>query len=69
MNGEFALPLFLRFGQGSRHDSVLCAFSMVEALPLLQSTGFTVNTFIGDSAHDVYALYTLAPRLPALSEF
>ena len=59
VNGEFALPLFLRFGQGSRHDSVLFAFSVVEALPLLHSTGFTVNTFIGDSAHDSYAFYTL----------
>jgi len=59
VNGKYTLPVFLRFGQGSRHDSVLFAFSVVEAWPLLQSAGLSVSTFIGDSAHDAYALYTL----------
>jgi hypothetical protein len=59
VNGEAELPVFLRFGQASRHDSVLLAFSVVEAWPLLQSAGFTISVFIGDSAHDASALYGL----------
>jgi hypothetical protein len=49
----------LRFGQGSRHDSVLMAFSVVEAWPLLEDLGLNVKAFIGDSAHDANALYLL----------
>ena len=53
VNGKHALPVFLRFGQEARHDSVLFAFSVVEAWTL------TVKIFIGDSAHDASALYGL----------
>jgi hypothetical protein len=59
VNGEAELPVFLRFGQGSRHDSVLFAFSVVEAWPLFSQSGLNVSVFIGDSAHDANALYTL----------
>jgi hypothetical protein len=59
VNGEAELPVFLRFGQGSRHDSVLFAFSVVEAWPLFAQGGLNVSVFIGDSAHDATALYTL----------
>ncbi|MDO9535787.1 MAG: transposase [Bacillota bacterium] len=59
VNGESELPVFLRFGQGSRHDSVLFAFSVVEAWPLFSEAGLNVNVFIGDSAHDANALYAL----------
>ena len=59
VNGEAELPVFLRFGQGSRHDSVLFAFGVVEAWPLLESAGLTTSVFIGDSAHDASALYGL----------
>jgi len=59
VNGEAELPVYLRFGQGSRHDSVLFAFNVVEAWPLFTSCGLTVSTFIGDSAHDANALYEL----------
>ena len=59
VNGEAELPVFLRFGQGSRHDSVLFAFSVVEAWPLFSEAGLKVSVFIGDSAHDANALYTL----------
>ena len=59
VNGEAELPVFLRFGQGSRHDSVLLAFSVVEAWPLFSEAGLNVSIFIGDSAHDAYPLYTL----------
>ena len=58
-NGEAELPVFLRFGQGSRHDSVLLAFTIVEAWPLLEKGGLKPGIFIGDSAHDAYPLYTL----------
>ncbi len=59
VNGEAELPVFLRFGQGSRHDSVLFAFSVVEAWPLFSKAGVSVSVFIGDSAHDANALYAL----------
>jgi len=59
VNGESELPVYLRFGQGSRHDSVLLAFSVVEAWPLLTKAGINVEVFIGDSAHDANALYAL----------
>ncbi len=59
VNGTSELPVFLRFGQGSRHDSVLSAFSVAEAWPLLEQVGLEVSIFIGDSAHDAYALYNL----------
>ena len=59
VNGEAELPVFLRFGQGSRHDSVLLAFSVVEAWPLFAKAGLKVSVFIGDSAHDANAIYTL----------
>ncbi len=59
VNGESELPVYLRFGQGSRHDSVLLAFSVVESWPLLAKAGITVDVFIGDSAHDANALYAL----------
>jgi hypothetical protein len=59
VNGEAELPVFLRFGQGSRHDSVLLAFSVIEAWPLFNKAGLDVSIFIGDSAHDAYPLYTL----------
>jgi hypothetical protein len=56
VNGEAELPVFLRFGQGSRHDSVLLAFSVIEAWPLFNKAGLDVSIFIGDSAHDAYPL-------------
>jgi len=59
VNGTSELPVFLRFGQGSRHDSVLAAFSITEAWPLLEQGGLKVSIFLGDSAHDAYALYNL----------
>ncbi|MDO9534886.1 MAG: transposase, partial [Bacillota bacterium] len=59
VNGESELPVFLRFGQGSRHDSVLFAFSVAEAWPLFNKAGLNVSIFIGDSAHDANALYAL----------
>ena len=59
INGKAELPLFLRFGQGSRHDSVLAAFSVVEAWPLVFKAGLEVSIFIGDSAHDANAFYAL----------
>jgi len=59
VNSEAELPVFLRFGQGSRHDSVLFAFSVVEAWPLFSKVGLSVSVFIGDSAHDANALYAL----------
>ncbi len=59
VNGEAELPVFLRFGQGSRHDSVLFAFSVVEAWPLFSQAGLNVSVFIGDSAHDASLLYAL----------
>ena len=60
VNGESELPVYLRFGQGSRHDSVLFAFSVVEAWPLFAKAGLDVTIFVGDSAHDAHALYTLS---------
>jgi len=59
VNGEAELPVFLRFGQGSRHDSVLFAFSVVEAWPLFSEAGLKASVFIGDSAHDASSLYGL----------
>lgn len=59
VNGEAELPVFLRFGQGSRHDSVLLAFSVVEAWPLFNRCGLSVSVLIGDSAHDANAIYDL----------
>ncbi len=59
VNGVHELPVYLRFGQGSRHDSVLMAFSVTEAWPLFDEVGLKVTTFIGDSAHDANALYGL----------
>ena len=59
VNGASELPVYLRFGQGSRHDSVLLAFSMVEASHLFAKSGLYSSIFVGDSAHDARALYTL----------
>ena len=59
VNGTSELPVFLRFGQGSRHDSVLLAFSVVETSPLFTNAGLNFSIFIGDSAHDANAIYTL----------
>ncbi|MEW5919864.1 MAG: hypothetical protein AB1796_02710 [Bacillota bacterium] len=59
VNGEDELPVFLRFGQGSRHDSVVFAFSVVEAWSLFSKAGLNVSVFIGDSAHDANPLYAL----------
>jgi len=59
VNAEAELPVFLRFGQGSRHDSVLLAFSVVEAWSLFARSGLAATVFIGDSAHDALPLYEL----------
>lgn len=59
VNGRYELPVFLRFGQASRHDSVLFAFSVVETWPLISTAGLNFSIFIGDSAHDANAIYML----------
>jgi len=66
VNGPAELPIYLRFGQGCRHDSILGVFSLVELDLLLKDTGLSIKTFIGDSAHDNYATYRLCEHLQIL---
>jgi hypothetical protein len=54
------LPLYLRFVEASRHDSVSAIVSLVEFMELNPSLG--INTFISDSASDNYATYELLKR-------
>lgn len=56
-NSPNDLPLFLRFVQGSRHDSVSFVFSWVELLTLYPE--FKFSKALLDSAHDVYDIYRL----------
>ncbi len=51
------LPLYIRFVEASRHDSVSAIVSLAEFGELYQQ--FNVNTFISDSASDNYATYEL----------
>ena len=51
------LPLYLRFVEASRHDSVSAIVSLAEFRELCPS--LHINTFISDSASDNYATYSL----------
>lgn len=51
------LPIYLRFVQGSRHDSVTFVFAWVELLKLYPE--FKFSKALLDSAHDVYDIYRL----------
>ena len=51
------LPLYLRFVQANRHDSVSAIVAIAELLDLYPD--FTINTFISDSASDNAATYEL----------
>jgi len=51
------LPLYLRFVEASRHDSVSAIVSLAEFREL--NPGLCIDTFISDSASDNYATYEL----------
>lgn len=58
-NAIYELPVFLRFGQASRHDSVLGLFSIVESTELLEIVNARMTIWVADSAHDAGAYYSL----------
>ena len=51
------LPIYLRFSQAQRHDSVLGVVSLAEFRQVYPH--LNVDKFLGDSAHDVYPFYEL----------
>jgi len=51
------LPVYLRFAQGNRHDSVMGVVSIAEFKQIYP--GLNITKFLGDSAHDAYAFYEL----------
>lgn len=59
VNGLYELPVFLRCGQASRHDSPLCMFSIQENTELLSTIEARMSVWIADSAHDAGAIYSL----------
>lgn len=56
-DSPYDLPIFLKIAQAQRHDSVLSVVSLHEARKLYEDWHF--HTFIADSAHDAYPIYTL----------
>lgn len=54
------LPLYLRFVEASRHDSVSAIVSLAEFREM--HPNLRINTFISDSASDNYATYELLER-------
>lgn len=53
----YDLPVYLRFAQAQRHDSVMGVVSLTEFRQLYPDLG--IGRFLGDSAHDAYAFYEL----------
>lgn len=51
------LPVYIRFAQAQRHDSVLGVVALAEFRQVYPELG--VGKFLGDSAHDVYSFYEL----------
>ncbi|MEM3486521.1 MAG: transposase [Candidatus Methanomethyliaceae archaeon] len=57
-----SLPIYLRFGQAARHDSVLGVVALAETRHIYQN--LRIGKFLGDSAHDAYAYYELLKFWP-----
>jgi len=53
----YSLPVYLRFAQAQRHDSVMGVVALAECRLLYPQ--LKVGKFLGDSAHDVYSFYEL----------
>jgi len=51
------MPVYIRFAQAQRHDSVISVVALAEFRQLYSKLG--VSKFLGDSAHDVYSFYEL----------
>ncbi|MFZ5611027.1 MAG: hypothetical protein ACOY3U_02360 [Bacillota bacterium] len=51
------MPVYLRFAQAQRHDSVMGVVSLAEFRLLYPQ--LKAGKFLGDSAHDVYSFYEL----------
>lgn len=59
VNGKYELPVYVRFGQGIRHDAPLSMFATAESIELFHQLNAKVTIWVGDSAHDSYAIYSL----------
>ena len=57
VSSPYSLPLYLRFAQAQRHDSVMGVVALAEFRQLHPE--LRVGKFLGDSAHDVYSFYEL----------
>lgn len=57
VGSSHSLPVYLRFAQAQRHDSVMGLVSLAEFRQLHPQ--LKVGKFLGDSAHDVYSFYEL----------
>lgn len=57
VGSSHSLPVYLRFAQAQRHDSVMGVVSLAEFRQLYPE--LKAGKFLGDSAHDVYSFYEL----------
>lgn len=67
-SGKYDLPIYIRFSQANRHDSVMSVVAISEAVQLYPNFSFT--KFSGDSAQDAFPIYEMlnlfeiAPIIP-----
>lgn len=57
VGSSHSLPVYLRFAQAQRHDSVMAVVSLSEFMQVYPQ--LKLGRFLDDSDHDVYSFYEL----------